>query len=330
MSDAATYRLTDARIGVSTPHSSKRSPRQERLWRHLDHHKDWETFCRLMKVLERAGFTVGPDPTIRYTSIAGDYRYGWKSTPQGKLEFAAQVYNTGCEVEFFQSVVTVNRHGGRHDFDRESKMPYLVRKLYEGSRAKLIAHLESRGFANDGYDLRRPPISSLGRRLAATEGAAAHVTPAEISAAALHVFNCSWDGEYEKKRGIHRFERDETGWPSARELRFWSNRDKDGQEIAHGDVRYFRDRKGYLQRGVVFGGINGMWNVIYGPSLRYTSQEAHWQLFNWRPDLPRKVHPRPRTLEAVLKAAVDRQDFERAIVLRNLIARQAQDERAAA
>lgn len=332
MTDEATYRLTDARIGVSTPHSSKRSPRQERMWRHLSKHKDWETFCRLMKTLEAAGFTVGHDPRIseQYPILAGDHRYGWKATPQGRLEFKAQIYNTGCDIQFFQSVVTTNKNGGEYDFDREAKMPYLVRKLYEGTRAKLIAHLESRGFQSDGYDERRPTVSSLARRLGVIDGTADRVTAAEVSAAALAGFNSTWDGEYEKRRGIHRFDRDETGWPSERELKSWDRTDHDGARIEQGQVRFFRDHQGFLKRGVVFGGINGMWIVVYGPGRSDRTHLHAKQLFSWRAGLERKVHPRPRTLESILKAAIERQDFERAIVLRDLIARQSQDRKAAA
>lgn len=328
MSDEATYRLTDARIGVSTPHSSKRSPRQERMWRHLSKHKDWETFCRLMNTLETAGFTVGADPRIsqQYPSLAGDHRYGWKATPQGRLEFKATVYNTGCEIEFFQSVVITNKNGGEYDFDRESKMPYLVRKLYEGTRATLVAHLESRGFSDATLDKSPVPFSTIGQRLLCAEGLATRPGPEQIAAQALAAFHNRWNFPGDRERG-NRF----PGFPRRDERRCYHQLvDADKVEVEQGDIRYFRTLKGHLQRGLVFDGINGRWCVVFGPGKRDFTYVSTHELFSWRPGLERRRHPKPRELASLLKAAVERQDFERAIVLRNLVSRQSQDRKAAA
>jgi hypothetical protein len=140
----------------------------------------------------------------------------------------------------------------------------------------------------------------------------------------LAYFNAHWDGEYEIRRGVHRFKRDETGWPARAEigLSCWGGaRDRDGAELHHGALRYFRDRKGYLRRGRVFGGINGMWLVVYGPGPHDHTHLNCGELFLCNPAaVPRKQHPRPTLIETILGEAVARQDYERAIVLRDLVA----------
>lgn|GEM_PF-1835265 len=228
---------------------------------------DWETFNRLMLLLQGIGFEVGRDPEVeRHYSILGPtHRYGkWRD-----LEFKAHTYPTGCKVEFFQNVVFENRNGGAYDFSRRAKMPYLIGKRFEYAVRAIRKHLTERGFSEQ------------------TEISSANPDP-------LAYFNDRWDDQYYRKRGEHRFKRDETGWPALSELNHYQTFDADKLPIRHGDVLLTRDSKGYLRRGRVWGGINGMWTFVYGPGQRDFTHVSFSKLF--RSTSPkavgRKVHQR--------------------------------------
>lgn len=258
---------------------------------------DYETFNRLLAALEAKGFIVGRDPTIesRYPSRNRYHRIGRRPTPAGDLCFHAEASPTGCEFGFYQDVVTINHHGGRYDFDRRMKMPYLIGKAYEAAIRATRAHLIGRGFIE--------------------------VTPiADAVADPLGYFNARWDSDWDRAAGRHRFKRGDDGWPVASELN--SNQvTADTPLPAQGSIWYFRDRGGRLGRGRVYGGINGMWMVIYGPRPGDYTHKARFELFQCNPAAERRrMVPVKRGLDRLtreLRAAVASENFERAIVLRD-------------
>ena len=156
----------------------------------------------------------------------------------GDLEYHLRVSGRHVELTFFQNVVTVNQYGGRYDFDRLRKMPYLVRKRYEWTEMRLC-----KWFHLQGLPRRESRVSPWPDPLA--------------------WFNSRWDGEHERKRGTHRFERGPDGWPTERELASWKQLDADGRRITQGAERYVMIR-GRAMRCRVYGGINGMWLCLYG------------------------------------------------------------------
>ena len=87
-----------------------------------------------------------------------------------------------------------------------------------------------------------------------------------------------------------------------------------------GDVRYFWDWRGYICRGVVYRNINNMWWVHTGP-YSYTNV-ANFHLFTWNLSMGRKrvlsAEKQAAKLARKLEEAVKTQNFERAIILRNL------------
>lgn len=258
---------------------------------------DYETFNRLLRVLESKGFIVTRDPGIEqyYPSLGRHHRVGSRPTPSGDLWFHAETYATGCKVEFYQDVVTVNQNGGRYDFDRRDKMPYLIGRAYEAAMRAACAHLLDRGFA-DVTQAISPVADPLG------------------------YFNQRWDSEWDRAAGRHRFKRGEDGWPIASELN--SNQVSDTNPLpAQGSVWYYRDRGGRLARGRVYGGINGMWTVVYGPRPNDFTHKARFELFQCHPAAePRRVVPAKRGIDRLtreLRAAVETENFERAIVLRD-------------
>jgi hypothetical protein len=259
---------------------------------------DWGGHARLLRVLKGLGFSIEEDPRIvkHYRILRRYHRVGRSKD----LFVHCETYATGSKFEFYQEIVTENRNGGRYDFAKVAKMPYLVRKRFEWAMAALKADLLARGFVENAK-IESPNPDPLA------------------------YFNGHWDGEYEKKRGTHRFERDESGWPSAREIGCWSTKDRDGKPLTHGAFRYARDHRGYLIRGRVYGGINGMWLMVYGPGKRdFTHKSAH-EFFAYSPGMLRKQYPDPKSAQRraservrrQMAKAVSAEDFEVAARLRD-------------
>lgn len=260
---------------------------------------DWETFNRLLKVLEGKGFAFTTDPRIdeRYAILSKYHRLGSRQTPQGELFVAAECYPTGCKLEFFQEIVTENHNGGRHDFDKRRKMPYLIGKAFEVAANCARDHLLARGFEH------HQPVKSP------------NPDP-------LAFFNDKWDGEYERKRGIHRFKRDESGWPDESELRYWRH---GAAPVQQGDVWYFRDHGGHLMRGRCYGGINGMWMVIYGPGAHDCRHLHRSELFQCSPaQTKRRDVPVKRGISRLTRLrdeAIRTEDYEAAARYRDALRR---------
>lgn len=264
---------------------------------------NWTNHNRLLRVLKRLGFSLKPDPNIvKYYQIFTKYHRIGQS---GDLFVHCQTYPTGSEFVFYQEVIKENPHGGRYDFDKVKKMPYLVRKRFERAVSTLKIDLLSRGF------IERTKVAS----------------PIPDP---LIYFNDIWDMPYERARGIHRFERDDTGWPSAKALGSWGRKDRDGAELTHGALRYARDQKGYLLRGRVYGGINGRWMMIYGPGSRDHTHVSSHELFTCSPgSVPRKQYPNPKKgrkkaverIRRKMTDAVKAEDFEAAARLRDVARR---------
>lgn len=85
-----------------------------------------ETVARdVIAHLTARGFTMYTDDTIS-PLIRDNYRSGKK----GLLECDTEVMGCYFSVEFYQNVVTENRHGGKYDFDKLAKMPYLIRQQF--------------------------------------------------------------------------------------------------------------------------------------------------------------------------------------------------------
>lgn len=109
---------------------------------------------------------------------------------------------------------------------------------------------------------------------------------------------------------------------SDKELSSWRRADADGNTLSHGAVRWCRDRKGRLIRGRVYGGINGMWTLVYGPGRGDQTTHSARQYFGYQPGMPRRsVDPgvRAKRLKAELEKAIKAENFERAVVLRDVI-----------
>lgn len=253
-------------------------------------------FNRMMAALRRTGFSIGRDPEIdaRYKSISKEHRHG----RHGELELKAHYFPTGMTLEFFQNLVRLNPHGRQHDFDRLEKMPYLMKLRWHHSIGVLTRILELSGFT-PRIEVKSPNPDPLA------------------------FFNAQWDSDSDRFYGRHRFKRGSDGWPVSVEMTYPKPVDGTGQPIAQGAVRYFRTRNGHVMRGRCYGGIGGQWIVVYGPGRKdFTHLSGH----ELSPEMgERKFHPavrREKALRKELARAVDAQNFERAIVLRDLVSRE--------
>lgn len=315
MPDAGpTFHVHDSSLCVGGVKTNPPANKRERAWGRGFESPDYETFNRLQAVMAGRGFRFTSDPEVdaRHPSLSKRYRLGQADTPHGALKVRIEMFPAGGRLDFFQDVVISNPNGGRYDFDKVGRMPYLIRKKYEGALAACKANLAARGFSDRTKSSGVALPLTIGQRLRACENPQLRPTPAMQSQAALTHFNSIWQS--------NRFPRDETGWPTAEELRSWNRGDRDGAQLAHGEIRWARDHRGYLRRGRVYGGINGMWWLVYGPGDRHIANLSAGELFSYRPDVARRVHPGGRkVLEGLLQAAVADQAFERAIVLRDLL-----------
>jgi hypothetical protein len=255
-----------------------------------------DVFARIVQTLNRLGWTVGPQ---HYIFTRNNARFCQKGDLKGDL----LVSGRHIEFKMFQSVNCPTRadHEGRYESNKEACMPYVVRLEMQRTRNRIRDYLCN---VFSGYAFQPPPLRSP------------NPDP-------LAYFNDSWDGEHEKRRGVHRFKRGADGWPDRSEVCDRARTDGDGAQMDHGDVRWARDRKGRLLRGRVYGGINEMWMLVYGPGERDCTHQHARSFFTYRhgetpiKQLPEREHHKRLTRE--LDKAVKAMQFERAAVLRDIL-----------
>ena len=129
---ANTYSIHDTTF--SFLNNTERSPKGKWLKHKFLH---YGYFYQLINMLGTEGFEVRKDPEVDKI-IRNDYCIG----KRGDLEFHAEKYPNGFKIEFFQNVVHENRNGGRYDFDKFQKMPYMIRLQYKKYINQLIRLLK--------------------------------------------------------------------------------------------------------------------------------------------------------------------------------------------
>lgn len=200
--------------------------------------KDWlkhkfqhySYFYRIMNMLAAEGFIVRQNPDVDKI-IRRDYWIG----KRGDLEFDAQKYPNGFKIQFFQNVVHQNRNGGKYDFDKLEKMPYLIRLQYQKYMNRIVNLLESLA------DVENRTIPRM--------------KFAEDQIKTDLVYN--WHRYNSMDFNLHDLDGkvpENTGYYS---------KDKNGKEIRNGDMKYFRNHwNGYLMRGRVYYRANMHWWAI--------------------------------------------------------------------
>jgi len=182
------------------------------------------TMNRLMKMMENRGFKIQSDQRIKrdFPILEKDHFEGEK----GNLKFKAKKYPTGFSINFYQEVNTVNRNGGEYDFDKFKKMPYLIKLRFQVELKYMKELLIEEGYVDDS----EPSFKYAFDRVM------------------FLIKNCSHYKEGKELPGY--------------EISHYNAKDKDGKIIRNREVKYFRDRKGRLQKGTVYHNINNMWWTI--------------------------------------------------------------------
>ncbi len=275
------------------------------IWEERQDEKDFMTvYGVVIKHLRSRGFKVVQDPETKRRSptLAKTHHYAQK----GDLEASLNLRGCSISIEFYQNVANVNNsNGGRYCFDKFERMPYLIQKQFILETGKLVDVVGATYGYGFGEGLAHGD-SGVSRVLAGLRGINPSLQP-------LERFNSMW--------GADRFKRDDSGWPAVSEFdnNNW-NKDADGVPLRNGMIRYNRDSKGYLRRGVIYTNMNSMWQLIYGKNSTWVSCG---QLFS----LPaggdfRKVVPlktKVQRLNAVLAELLAAQNFERAIKVRDVL-----------
>lgn len=239
----------------------------------------------IVRKLRDRGFKMGPDPRIvKDYPVLKQYHHVGRL---GDLQVHVELAGRSVKVEFFQDVVCENRAGGRYDFRKRDRMPYLIGKRYEVEREKLFQLCEARGLTV--IRARRPLLGMdfVNQRRA----------------------ECwHWQGGKLLER-----------------IYDYNSKMADGGQVHEGDTVYFADywagRR--IVRGVARYNLNNMWWVVL-PSGEVRNI-ASFELYR-REGLPADLRGRhidkrrvDKRLAELKDAAVKAEQYERAAVLRDLL-----------
>lgn len=241
---------------------------------------DWPSYRRLREVLRGAGYILHKDPMI--VRRFPSLKKTHHAGSRRDVHFFSSISPRMFQFEFYEDVVRDNRCGGRYHFQKMRKMPYLRRLAVQAIIRKLTSCLEAHGFIDKSKVL---PEEALPR---------------------IHAHRAS----LEDFQGADFYKKPPSGYHS---------KDADGHLLRDGVVRYFRAWNGRLVRGVVYHNINNMWWVHVN---RYEARNiAAFELFTYDPTRhARKAPESPkRSLERALASALKRQDYERAIGMRDAL-----------
>ena len=255
------YRIHDTTIYYRN--NTVKAPKGADSWRFKYPH--FGTLHRLFNMLRAEGFTIENDAEVA-KCIRDDYFIGRR----GDLELYAHRYPAGFEIMFFQNVVIENKSGGRYDFHKFQKMPYMIRLRFMKYRDKIIALLKSVEDLKDE--------SKADPRLAEEWIKARYVEEWHHEQKDMNFLLSDLDGQTQES---------------------YNGRDRDEKTLHNGDVKYFRHWDGRLYRGRVYHNINNMWWVILD---RFTVRNvASFELFDLTPEDNRRRQAKPRIPEAYQK-----------------------------
>jgi len=195
----------------------------DRYWSH------YGTLHRLLNFMRSRGWCIQNDDSVGKI-IRNDYFYGKK----GDLEFELHRYPVGFSFEFYQNIVFENIHGGRYDFDRFNKMPYLVKLVFLNETRYMKAFLEGLGCIDNTKPSYKLAEDKIKRNLVESW----HHPQKSMDFKLSDLDGTTCEGDY-------------------------NHTDRDKNIIHNGEVKYFRcSISGRLMRGKVYHNINNMWWVI--------------------------------------------------------------------
>ncbi|WP_050028898.1 UvrB/UvrC motif-containing protein [Verrucomicrobium sp. BvORR034] len=251
---------------------------------------------RTLNQLRSWGFVVTEDPVSARYYPSGPGRghcYGRRKHLEFHGEYIEQTPSQNnaineCRFTFFQNVNFENTNGGRYDFDKRSMMPYMIGLEFENTRRKVCRFWET------------------------TLGLVDQSEPdyAKLSGIEKVVHSVKTSGHY---RG---------GDPLTAFLSPRHAKDRDGSPITPGQIKCHYHFGRNVMQGQAYPGLNnqnGMWLFVPTGSNQML-QVSRSELFDWAPGMPRRGTRRRRErLEQELQSAINDQNFERAIILRDLL-----------
>ena len=236
-------------------------------------------YKKLKTLLKKLGFSWKQDPHIvkYYTSMTKNYHYGIFKD----LEFCSQIHPRIIELDFFQNINFENPNGGKYDFNKVRKMPYIIRLRFQKTISCIKDLLKTLGFKDKSQYIPENSFDAV-------------------------MFHRNEIGEYHKSNYD----------PACQQE--YNVTDRDNNRLNDGDIRYFYDHHGILMRGTVYYNLNNMWFVILN-HLEYTNISAGC-LFSWKPNLPRRRKTcRYDKLNRLLEESIESQNFEKSIIYRDLL-----------
>lgn len=284
-------RFGDASVGI-TEDPRRRSWDQ---WQDYERNFKRQVFKRVVQQLNRLGWSVEvpQDMIEQYSrSFAEGHRYCRKGDLQGRLDLSGRC----IKFEMWQDIANGdNPNGGRYDFDKEKRMPYILWLEMERTRRRLREYLcnvfsgyQFQDQLRDGRHPKRGPGS-----LTAVEWVEQHIRSS---------------GHFNEELG-HAPINMKRNAQSA-----------DGGIIAHGARVYAIGHDDRVVVGTAYYDLNSSWWVVTGKYGAICVQSSNIYLDN-PGDLRRKRNERKRRsrLESELSKAVKAMDFQRAQVIKDIL-----------
>lgn len=193
--------------------------------------RHYGVFYRMLNTLSDNDFTVSKDSDV-HKRLQKDYYTGRKN----ELKFVAHKYPKGFKIEFYQDINHENPHGGKYDFDKFDKMPYMIQKQFQLTVSKISEFLSQ--FAENNT---KPVLKTAEDKIKYDYVKSCHhpQTDMNFNLSDLNGTTCEYD---------------------------YNNKDRDRKTLHNGDFKYFRDYNGYLYSGHIYHNLNSMWYVILNDS----------------------------------------------------------------
>lgn len=183
----------------------------------------------LMCQLKQNGFYIENDKTVSEI-IRKDYWYG----KYHDLEFKAHRYPAGFKIVFYQNLHFEHCSGGYYDSNKLNFMPYLQKLIFKKTVNQIILFFEEHKIK----EARKPAFKKSEDNIRYDYLTSFHHSQTDMNFSLSDLIETT---------------------PDTCESNCL---DRNKKILHNGQVKYFRNQKGYLMRGTVYHNINNMWWVI--------------------------------------------------------------------
>ncbi|RWB67659.1 MAG: hypothetical protein EOQ49_25080 [Mesorhizobium sp.] len=241
-----------------------------------------EVFGTLIRGMRGRGWHVHEDPEIRrrFHILNSSHRLAARGNMRASIEIAGRC----IKVEFWAQTWPIdNRNGRRYDFRKLQRLDYLDRLRFCLEARRIVAWLETIAPVTVKQDT---PNATAMERIEKRYAESWHRDKV--------LGRPTWSGDYNRQS-------------------------QDGALLEHGQTVWFPDRKGRIVRGTAYYNINNMWWVVAGGELH--NEGCHSLMTAPPADLRKKRNERGRRskLERKLALAIERMDFQRAELIKNIL-----------